>query len=317
MTSTPGRRGRHLLTATAVVALVSVPGAAAYATGAGNGNGHGNSNDKQTICHKTHANSHPYVINTPNKNGDVSGHAKHTGPVWTPDLKALHVHWGDIIPPFDYNDHGTAAHFPGQNWDANGQAWFANGCRVPITGTVDKLNDANGDGTFGDDETATSEGVAVPFQVTITNTSVVPAVVTSLLDTLVDGPIGFTPSPDPVGMVLAAGASATFTFTVADYSPPDGGAVVNDMAVGLAQVGDPSNHVLVHDGSTVRTAVPPAPPTGGGGGETTEPPFTGGGGGVTLPRTGAETWDVAAIGLALLLCGGGFVLLPAAARRRS
>jgi hypothetical protein len=301
------RSTKRLLAVGSTTALFVVPWAPAFA---------GNSNDKQTICHATRSNTNPYVVNTPNKNGDVGGHAKHTGPVWTPTLKALHLRWGDIIPPFDYNDHGTAAQFPGMNWDANGQAWFANDCRVPITGQVDKTNDANGDATFSDDETATAEGASVPFTVVVTNTSVVPAVVTSLLDTVGGASLAITPTPDPVGTVLAPGASISLTFTAADYSPPDGGVAVNVITVGLARSGDPSNNALVEDSSTVRTAVPTTPPPvtpptgGGGGGE-----FTGGGGGpTTLPRTGRPIELTAASAVAMLLAGMMLVLL--APRRR-
>jgi uncharacterized repeat protein (TIGR01451 family) len=425
------RQARHLLTASAVVALIGVPGVAAHANGAGD------SNDKQTICHANSSDTLRYVINTPNKNGDVDGHAGHTGPIWNPSLKADHDWWGDIIPPFDYNEDGTTQHFPGLNWDANGQAWFANDCRVPITGSVNKVNDANGDGVYDDDETATSEGADVPFQVTITNTSVVPVVVAELLDTIVDGIIPFTPSPDPVGTTLDPGESVTFTFTVAGYSPDDGGIMINNMAVVLKDASDPDNVTVVDDSSTVRTALPPPAPdvsivktgpatvapgedltwtltvrndgavplsdttltpviitdvlpagttlvsatgpdsctgtttvtctlmdlgvgatatftlvatldadyaeetvintavvtpedatpddntstwvtdvtTGGGG--TVTPPFSGGGGGVTLPRTGTPAWQVAAFGVALLLSGTGFLLVPVALRRRA
>jgi LPXTG-motif cell wall-anchored protein len=109
------------------VAVLSVPGVGFAAS-------RGNSNDKQTICHGTNSNTNPYVVITPNKNGDVDGHAKHVGPIWTPTLKDQHIAWGDIIPPFDYNNHGTPAHYPGLNWDATGQAWFANGCSAPTGG---------------------------------------------------------------------------------------------------------------------------------------------------------------------------------------
>ena len=427
MTAPTRRQVRRLVTATAVVAMIGVPGAAAHATGKGNPNG------KQTICHRTSSNTHPYVVNTPDKNGDVSGHAKHTGPVWSPGLKANHVKWGDIVPPFDYVSHGVTKHFAGQNWDANGQAWFANSCRVPITGTVDKLNDANADGTFTDDETAPAAGADVTFQVTVTNTSVVPAKVSSLVDTVGGTVLGLTPSPDPVGTTLDPGKSVTFTFTAAAYSPPDGGALVNDLSVVLVSASDPSNHATADDTSTVRTAVPappdvsvvktgpasaapgdqltwlltvrndgtvPAPgvtladtmPTGTtfvsaagdgwtcsgttdvtctldddlavggtaavtvvatlaadyadstvsntavvtpddatpgdntssvttdvttGGGGTVTPPFSGGGGGVTLPRTGAPTWSLLVYGVAFVLSGTGFLLLPLGAARRA
>ena len=240
----------RLLAVSALTSLFAVPFLPAQA------GDHGNSNGKQTICHATASNTNPYVINTPNKNGNVSGHAKHTGPLWTPGLKKAHQWWGDIIPPFDYNDHGTAAHFAGLNWTAAGQAWFANGCRVPITATVDKTNDANGDATFSDDETATSVGASVPFKVVVTNTSVVPAVLASLTDAVAGNPVAFTCDPDVVGSTLAAGASTTCMVTLAGYSPADGTSVVNTVTATLHAVGNASNSGSASDTSTVRTVVP-------------------------------------------------------------
>jgi uncharacterized repeat protein (TIGR01451 family) len=246
-------RTRHLLAFVATGALVAVPGVtAAYAQG-------GDSNDKQTICHATSSDTNPYVVNTPNKNGDVDGHADHTGPVWNPTLKAEHDWWGDIIPAFDYNEDGQTAHFAGLNWDANGQAWFANDCRVPITAAVDKTNDADGDGTFSDDETTDAVGAAVPFTVTVTNTSVVPAVVVGVSDSVSGDPVTFTATPDPVGTTLAAGASTTFTFTVAGYTPADGASTTNTFTVNLAATDDATNTGSASDTSTVRTVLPPPP----------------------------------------------------------
>src|SRR5689334_15768943 len=65
--------------------------------------------DTIEICHATGSDSNPYVVNNPSKDGDVSGHADHTGPVWFDGIK---VEWGDIIPPFTF-DGGS---FPGLNW---------------------------------------------------------------------------------------------------------------------------------------------------------------------------------------------------------
>lgn len=127
------------------LAALSMPGVAFAAKGDNNGN----KNDKQTICHATNSDTNPYVVITPNKNGDLDGHAKHTGPIWSAGLKAQHISWGDIIPPFDYNDHGTPSHFAGQNWTADGQAWFANGCAAPTGG---------GGGTTGGTTGTTSGG---------------------------------------------------------------------------------------------------------------------------------------------------------------
>jgi uncharacterized repeat protein (TIGR01451 family) len=236
------------------VAVLAIP--SAYAV---QGASKGNSNDKQTICHRTNSNTNPYVVNTPNKNGDVSGHARHTGPVWNPNLKAAKVKWGDIIPPFDYNNHGTPAHFAGLNWDATGQAFFANHCRVPITVTVTKTNDANGDGTFSGDETATAVGANVAFTVVVTNTSVVPVVLSTLVDAVAGSDVPFTCATSIIGSTLAAGASATCLFTLTGYSPADGGSVVDTVTATVHQVGNPSNGGSGSAQSTVRTAIPKVP----------------------------------------------------------
>jgi hypothetical protein len=80
-------------------------------------NGNSNAGNKITICHATGSQTNPFVRITPNANGVVNGHIGHQ------DAR-------DIIPPFSYNDHGTTKQFAGQNWDANGQAIFNNGCKV-------------------------------------------------------------------------------------------------------------------------------------------------------------------------------------------
>src|SRR5207245_11550317 len=75
-----------------------------------------------------------------------------------------------------------------------------------ITITVDKTNDANGDGTFTDSETAPSAGASVPFRAVITNTSTVDVV----LDTLTDAWPGQTTAslaPDRPGLAGTARAA--------------------------------------------------------------------------------------------------------------
>lgn len=80
-------------------------------------NGSENPHNQVTLCHAkgSGAEKKPYVQITVNANGSASGHIGHQG-------------GRDIIPPFTYNDHGNEVTFPGQNWDADGQAVFANGC---------------------------------------------------------------------------------------------------------------------------------------------------------------------------------------------
>ena len=72
--------------------------------------------DKVTICHADSDNKKPYVVITPAADGNVSGHADHTGPVWSAGLKADHIDWGDIIPPFYYdNGDDGISFYPGLN----------------------------------------------------------------------------------------------------------------------------------------------------------------------------------------------------------
>jgi hypothetical protein len=90
--------------------------------------GNSNPHNKVTLCHRTGSTSHPYVKITVNANGAIHGHAKHTGPIFP--ATGPNGKWGDIIPPFDYNDHGTIKHSSGQNWNAVGQAIFNNNCKL-------------------------------------------------------------------------------------------------------------------------------------------------------------------------------------------
>ena len=67
-----------------------------------------------TICHGTGDGGWNQI--SPDDDGVVNGHADHPT---------------DIIPPFDYEDHGQVHHYPGKHWDASGQAIWNNGCEKP------------------------------------------------------------------------------------------------------------------------------------------------------------------------------------------
>jgi hypothetical protein len=110
--------------------------------------------DKVEICHGTASYQNPYVINEPAADGDVSGHADHTGPIFYPEIPKG-TEWGDIIPPFYYDDGGEEpAYFPGLNWDAEGQAIYENDCVAPeppdptFEYWVDSCVNADGQGLF-------------------------------------------------------------------------------------------------------------------------------------------------------------------------
>jgi hypothetical protein len=86
-----------------------------------------------TICHRTNSDTNPYVQITVDESavdglGGGSDHlGAHTGPVWDSTLKAQHIKWGDIIPPFDMNGDPRPDQTLIANWPA-GQAIFENGC---------------------------------------------------------------------------------------------------------------------------------------------------------------------------------------------
>jgi uncharacterized repeat protein (TIGR01451 family) len=209
------------------------------------------------ICHATMSNGHPYEVNSPSKSGDVSGHADHNGPIWGPTLKANHVEWGDIIPPFSYVENGVTKFFPGHNWSALGQEIFRLGCELPPpTLTVDKTNDANDNGTFTNSEVATAAGSDVTFRVTVTNTSFYTVVIKSITDVVGVTSIPVSCAAAFVGQTLAVGGSKTCTFTVANYSPADGGSKTNTATVTVHQTGDTGNDASDSDTSIVSTDVP-------------------------------------------------------------
>ena len=103
-------------------------------------------NQKVTICHATASEKNPYIEESPDVDGILSGHADHPG---------------DIIPPFEIEDprEGEPNSFPGKNWPA-GSDTLANGCDVepppapkgPVgvfVTCVDNLEDGSFAATFG------------------------------------------------------------------------------------------------------------------------------------------------------------------------
>jgi hypothetical protein len=104
-----------ILTVAAAAVLMAVP------VGVSASNSNSNAGNKVTICHATGSNTNPFVVISPNANGVINGHYGHQ------DAR-------DIIPSFNYNDHGTTKTFAGQNLANGGQAVLDNGCKVPSEG---------------------------------------------------------------------------------------------------------------------------------------------------------------------------------------
>ena len=121
--------------------------------------------------------------------------------------------------------------------------------------SVEKTNDANGDGTFTDSETATAPGATVTFKAVISNTSAVDVVITALTDVF-PGQSLATVCPELIGTTIKAGGSVTCTFILTGYAPPGGSSLTDTVQATVAQVGNPSNQTSAEDTSTVST--PPA-----------------------------------------------------------
>jgi hypothetical protein len=76
--------------------------------------------DKIEICHATASDSNPYTTPEVSKSSII-----------TLDPNGHGTHGDDIIPPFTYIKQGVPGSYPGQNWDAYGQAVYADDCDYP------------------------------------------------------------------------------------------------------------------------------------------------------------------------------------------
>ena len=82
-----------------------------------------------SFCHASGSVADPYNLETAAVDSIIEqGHGSHAGPVF-PTVGGSGT-WGDIIPPFDYDD--GQQHFPGLNWPA-GSAVLEAGCTVHET----------------------------------------------------------------------------------------------------------------------------------------------------------------------------------------
>jgi len=112
--------------------------------------------------------------------------------------------------------------------------------------TVEKLNDANNDSTFSDDETATFPGDAVTYQVEVENTGSIDLTIDSYLDDVYGTPVV---TPALVGQTLPAGDSIVVTFT--GEAPPENGVKVNTFNVTASD--DDGFTLSDEDDTTVRS----------------------------------------------------------------
>lgn len=80
----------------------------------------GGQKEKVTLCHATSSSMNPWVSQSVAADGTANGHAG-----------SSHQNGRDIIPPFSYKDGHSTKSFPGQNWNAEGQAIYERGCENP------------------------------------------------------------------------------------------------------------------------------------------------------------------------------------------
>lgn len=121
-----------------------------------------------------------------------------------------------------------------------------------LTGTVVKTVDADAVPGYSASETAATQGATVDFRAVITNTSSVTVALGSLTDSygaVVGAPVTCVAA---VPATLAAGASYTCDFSVANYSPAPGGSVTNTFRATLSRTG--SSSVTPQGTATTRTA---------------------------------------------------------------
>jgi LPXTG-motif cell wall-anchored protein len=187
-----------------------------------------------------------------------------------------------------------------------------------------KVNDANGDGTFSDRETAPAEGSDVTFEIDIINTgsgaltlqSLTDAFDDELVDLLVDVELSCTGSGGAVvvlepGSLIPAGTTIRCRFTLAGYAPAAGDPLVNTVTVVTVEA-DPADDVSEVDSERPAPSVVPRETRSPG---EAAPAAAGAVISRPLPRTGSETGHLTAAGLALLGLGA-LLTISSELRRR-
>ena len=165
--------------------------------------------------------------------------------------------------------------------------------------TVEKTNDADGDGTFRNQERGI-EGDSVTFKVVIRNVSTVPVVIDEITDTFGGQTINIC--PELIGITINPGGSRTCFFTLDNYVPAPGELLENTVTVRGHSADDETQTVEASDDSAVNSIEV----LGGGTGRGTDE-------GTTLAFTGAELLMLALMALSLIAVGMPLVVLT---RRR-
>jgi hypothetical protein len=172
-----------------------------------------------------------------------------------------------------------------------------------------KSNDANGDGIYSNSEEAKKDNLDVPFELIITNTGSEPVVIDSLTDefeqTTLDLLAGRCASLN--GVTLDPGESTICTFTLNNYSPPQGTSIDNTAEICVHMEDDTTTTDCDDDDSRVRSAVVlgrTVTPTPTGPPPTTTPP-----GGIAFTGPGGDAVRFGLLAIALLMLGTGAMYL--------
>jgi uncharacterized repeat protein (TIGR01451 family) len=179
-----------------------------------------------------------------------------------------------------------------------------------ITVLIQKTNDADEDGIFTSNEEAKNDGQDVDFKLVITNTSDVAVQITDLTDSFGQTTLDLLDDECAAlaGLVLDPGESVTCTFTVNDYSPAQGTAIVNVsevciMIVGGTETACDTNPSRVRSAVVLGRTVTPTP---------TPPPTRTPPGGIAFTGP-SSALPLTALALVLLTLGTGLLW---AGRRR-
>lgn len=216
-------------------------------------------------------------------------------------------------------------------------AWSTSALFVPppapapaVALDVVKTNDADGDGTFSDEEGAAEVGAAVPFEVTVSNQGAAPVVLDDLVDAVGDVRVDLLGEPDGAdapaltantcrelgGATLEPGESRTCRFSLADYSPPGGERLIDTVTVAGHHPEDPDRSVTASDTSVVSSpagavrSTPgaarsgPGEAVGDGDESTATTPEA-----ARLPRTGIPAVWLGLLAVGLLASGAGLLRL--------
>jgi uncharacterized repeat protein (TIGR01451 family) len=179
---------------------------------------------------------------------------------------------------------------------------------------VEKTNDANEDGTFSNNEEAKKDDLDLDFKLKITNTSDVAVLITDLTDSFDQTTLDLLAAKCTflAGVTLDPDESIICTFTLNNYAPAQGSAIVNIAEVCVELVGGTqtdcdTNPSRVRSAVVLGRTVTPTP-TNGGPPPTRTPP-----GGIAFTGPGSAA-PLTALAFALLTLGMG--LLWAGNRKR-